>query len=169
MSNLVTVPNFVAIGQTVVEISRFWIFHMTQPPSWIFNFFYIFNDRNGQDIRTVSLCQILSNSLTPRRRYVSFRFLKMASPLSCIFKILMVGRVHGGRTPSECQISSKSVKPQLRYGDFSMFQDGGRRHLGFLKFQIFNDRDCQEGRTASSRQIASKSVATFRQNRSNRG
>jgi len=24
---------------------------------------------------------------------------------------------------------------------FSIFQDGGRRHLGFLKFQIFNGRN----------------------------
>jgi len=28
---------------------------------------------------------------------------------------------------------------------FFDFQDGGRRHLGFLKFQIFNGRDGQEG------------------------
>ena len=41
---------------------------------------------------------------------------------------------------------------------FRFFQDGGRRHLGFLKFQIFNGRDDQEGRTASSCQISSKSV-----------
>ena len=41
---------------------------------------------------------------------------------------------------------------------FSIFQDGGRRHLGFLKFQIFNDRNDQEGRTASACQILSKSL-----------
>ena len=28
-----------------------------------------------------------------------------------------------------------------RYGNFSIFQDGSRRHLGFLKFQIFNGRN----------------------------
>ena len=38
-----------------------------------------------------------------------------------------------------------------------IIQDGGRRHLGFLKFQIFNDRNNQEGRTVSSGQISSKS------------
>jgi len=42
--------------------------------------------------------------------------------------------------------------------DFSIFQDAGRRHLGFLKFEIFNDRTAQEGRTASPYQILSKSV-----------
>jgi len=31
-----------------------------------------------------------------------------------------------------------AVWPQTTadYGDFSIFQDGGRHHLGFLKFQI---------------------------------
>ena len=29
-----------------------------------------------------------------------------------------------------------------------IFQDGGRRHLGFLKFQIFNGPTAQEVRTA---------------------
>jgi len=37
-------------------------------------------------------------------------------------------------------------------------QDGGRRHLGFWKFQIFNGWDAQEGRTASACHILSKSL-----------
>ena len=41
------------------------------------------------------------------------------------------------------------------------FQDGGHHHLGFLKFQIFNGRDGQEGRIHP--------LAKFRQNRANRG
>jgi len=36
-----------------------------------------------------------------------------------------------------------------RYGDFLMFQDGGHCHFAFLKFQTFNGRTAQEGRTAS--------------------
>jgi len=28
----------------------------------------------------------------------------------------------------------QTVKSSLRYGDFSVFQDGSRRHLGFLNF-----------------------------------
>ena len=35
---------------------------------------------------------------------------------------------------------------------------GGRRHLGFLKFEIFNGRDAQLGWTAPSYQISSKSL-----------
>ena len=38
------------------------------------------------------------------------------------------------------------------------YQDGGRRHLGFWKFEIFNGWDAQEGRTASACQILSKSL-----------
>jgi len=34
---------------------------------------------------------------------------------------------------SSCQISRRSVKPLLRYADFSIFQDGGRRHVKFSK------------------------------------
>jgi len=41
---------------------------------------------------------------------------------------------------------------------FWIFQDGGRRHLGFLKFQIFNGLNGEEGRTASPSQISSKSL-----------
>jgi len=35
---------------------------------------------------------------------------------------------------SSCKISWQSIKPLQRYGDFSIFQDCGRRHLGFLNF-----------------------------------
>ena len=41
---------------------------------------------------------------------------------------------------------------------FSIFQDGGRCHLGFLKFEIFNVRNGQECRTASPCRILSKSL-----------
>jgi len=44
------------------------------------------------------------------------------------------------------------------YGRFSIFKDGGRRHLGFRKFLIFNGWDAQECRTASACQILAKSL-----------
>ena len=72
MSNYVTKPNIVAIGQIVVEISRFWIFLDGGSYNLGFVKFYIFNDPNGQEGRTASLCQILSKSLKSRRRYVKF-------------------------------------------------------------------------------------------------
>jgi len=43
----------------------------------------------------------------------------------------------------------------------AIFQDGGRRHLGFFKFQTFNGRTVQEGRSASP--------AKHAENRSKRG
>ena len=50
------------------------------------------------------------------------------------------------------------VKLWPRYGDFSIFQDGGRRHLGFSNFVNFNNRKAQEGQTALPCQISSTSV-----------
>ena len=44
---------------------------------------------------------------------------------------------------------------------FRFFQDGGGRHLGFSKFQIFDDRGCQG--------VELHHRAKFRQNRLNRG
>jgi len=41
---------------------------------------------------------------------------------------------------------------------FFDIQDGGRRHLGFSKFEIFNVRNGQESRTASPCQFSSKSL-----------
>jgi len=45
-----------------------------------------------------------------------------------------------------------------RDGRFSLYRDGGRRHLGFSKFQIFNDWDGQAGQTASACQFLSKTL-----------
>jgi len=42
-------PNIVAIGQIVVEISRFWIFLDGGGHNLGFLKFYIFNDPNGQE------------------------------------------------------------------------------------------------------------------------
>jgi len=50
----------------------------------------------------------------------------------------------------------KTVKPRRRYNDFS--KDGGRRHLGFFKFEIFNGPTALDGRTASPCQARFKSV-----------
>ena len=67
----------------------------------------------------------------------------------------------GERTASLCQILSKSLKPRPRYGDFSIIQDGGRRHLGFLIFRILTVRTVKRAEL--------RLQAKFRQNRSNRG
>jgi len=43
-------------------------------------------------------------------------------------------------------------------GDFSIFQNGVRRHLGVSTFQNVNGRNSQEGQTASSHKISGRSV-----------
>ena len=116
--------NFVAIDQTVVEISRFWIFQDGGSHHLGFVKFYIFNERKDQERRTASLCQILSKSLKPRRRYVSFRFFKMAAAAILNFrnfKIFNDQNGEEGRTASARQISSKSLEPRLRYNNFLIF------------------------------------------------
>jgi len=91
-----------------------------------------------------------------------FDFPRWPPPPSWIYKFWNFnGRnAQDGRAASSCQIWSKSVKLRPRYGDFSIFQAGGRHHLGFFKFPIFNGRTAQEGRNASPCQICSKSVGT---------
>ena len=44
-----------------------------------------------------------------------------------------------GQNALPCQISRRSVKLLLRYGNFSIFKDGGRRHLPFSKCGKFRD------------------------------
>jgi len=44
----------------------------------------------------------------------------------------------GGQCASSCQISSKSVKRLQRYGDLTVLKMAVVRHLGLVKFEIFN-------------------------------
>ena len=39
------------------------------------------------------------------------------------------------------KISSKSVKRLQRYGDLTVLKMAAVRHLGFVKFEIFNGRN----------------------------
>jgi len=52
----------------------------------------------------------------------------------------------------------QTVADIWRFFGFSIFQDGGRRHLGFLNFRNFNGGNGHEGQTASSCQISWRSV-----------
>ena len=99
----------------------------------------------------VHLCQIICISISWQLPYQISAW---------IFKISIFNGQKGqeGGTATLCQILSKSLQPRPRYGDFSIFQDGGRRHVGFLIFQIFNGQKGQEGRITSVCQISSKSL-----------
>ena len=124
-------PNVVTFGQTVAEIWPFFDFSRWRP-SAILDF---------QNLEISTSVPIRSPNMRHRTKFHGWD-------------------AQEGRTASACQILTKSLKTRLRYGDFSIFQDGGRRHLGFWKFQIFNGWDAQEGRTASARQILVKSLKT---------
>jgi len=66
-----------------------------------------------------------------------------------------------GRTVPSCHISSKALEPWLRYGDFSIFQDSGRRHLGILFFKFST--------VGTIKKVELHQCAKFCQNRSYRG
>jgi len=46
----------------------------------------------------------------------------------------------GGPYASSRQISSKSVKRLQRYGDLTVLKMAAVRHLGFVRFEFFNDQ-----------------------------
>ena len=76
------------------------------------------------------------NRLNYGRDMSIFRFFKMAAAAILDFSNFkfLTADSSRGRNASPCQIWSKSVATRPRYGDFSIFQDGRRRHLGFLNF-----------------------------------
>jgi len=61
------------------------------------------------------------------------------------FKFLTIGTVKRFEVHHRAKLRQKSVELQPRYCDFSIFQDGGRRHLGFLKFETFNGSERSKG------------------------
>ena len=82
-----------------------------------------------KDDRTASLCQIFSKSLKPWRRYVSFRFSKIAAAAILNFRnfeILTVGRVkraelrHRSKFRQNCSNCGQDV------AIYRFFQNGGR-------------------------------------------
>jgi len=87
-------------------------------------------------------------------------FPRWRPPPSWIFKISYFNcrTAQMGRIALPCQISSKSAKPRPRYDNFSIFQDGGHRHLEFSNLWNFKAKNAQVGQTESSCQISSKSV-----------
>ena len=77
------------------------------------------------------MCQLWALHVVIKRQFFTFIF---AVFLQNLFYSRNGQR---GRTASLCQISSKLLEPRPKYDDFSIFQDGSRRGLAFLKSQIF--------------------------------
>ena len=90
-----------------------------------------------------------------------FRFSKIAAAAILdfqILEILTVGTLNRAKLPHLAKFLW-NLSNRSRYNcDFSIFQDGGRRHLWFLNFADFNGRNAHDGQTAPQRQILSKSV-----------
>ena len=95
MSNCVTTTNFVAIGETVVEISRFWIFqdggshHLG-----FYNFTFLMNRTVKKD--ELRHCAKFCRNRSNHGGDISFRFFKMAAAAILNFrnfKFLTVGTI----------------------------------------------------------------------------
>jgi len=88
--------NFVAIGETVAEIRRYFDFSRWRPPPpWIFKF-QIFNGQTAQDSRTAYVHQIWSKSVKPLPRYNDFSIFPRWRP-SAILDLLCVCSNHPRR------------------------------------------------------------------------
>ena len=126
-----------------------------------FSQFQFSNGQNGQAGGTASLCQILSKSLELRPRYGDFSNFKMTAAAILDFqhlKFLTFGTVKRVELRNHAKLCRNRSNRGRDIAIFLNFQDGGRRHVGFLKFQIFNDRKGQVCRSASVCQISSKSL-----------
>ena len=82
----------------------------------------------------------------------------MAAAVVLDFKNLKILTVRHAKNVELLHCAQFRLNRSNRGRDMAIFQDGGRRHLEFSKFQIFNCRNGQEGRTASPCQILSKSL-----------
>ena len=61
------------------------------------------------------------------------------------FKFLTVGAIKRVELHQRAKFRQNRLNHARDMAFFSIFQYGGRRQLGFLKFQIFNGRNGQEG------------------------
>jgi len=137
----VTMSNFVNIGQTVAQILGFYGFPKWRPPpSWIFensNSYMLIRLRGQICVTVLNLIKI---GRSGAEIWWFFYFHDGSRPPSWLFKIAILNVLwyKECQCVSPCQISWKSVKRLRRYCDFTVFQNGVRRHLGFSKIHILN-------------------------------
>ena len=97
-----------------------------------------------------------------------FRFFKMAPPPSWIFKILTAGTVKGFEMHQRAKFRENRLNRGRNTAILSIFQDGGRRHLGFLKFQIFLEKSKNRHFSAAVQPILTKFGAMMQIDPTNR-
>jgi len=136
----ITVPNFVKKCRYVTDICDFFEFSRWPPPQcWIFENVKFYSLLESRVARRISLPNFVINWSIGCEDIKIFRFLKMAAAAILYFwnrEFLFAVSFCRAKT-HHYQISSKSVVPLWRYCIFSNFQDGRRRHLGFMKSRNF--------------------------------
>jgi len=118
---------------------------------------------DGHEVRNASSCQISSKSVKPRPSYGNFNFFKMVAATILEFLKFQIFLRSGRSIGLNCVIMPNFIEIAQTVVEiwlFFDFQDGGRRNLGFVKFQIFNARGGQR--------FEMHHRDKFRQNRSNR-
>ena len=113
-----------------------------------------FNSWSGSECQYAPSCQMLCRSVKPLPRYRNFIFLGCWLPPSWIslnFKFVTDQTV----TRAELRHPSKFRWNRWNCGqDMAIFQNGGRRHVGFLKLQLSNCGMHRKRRIASPCQIS---------------
>jgi len=91
-----------------------------------------------RNVKMLNRAKFRGNRSKRDRDIAIFKFQDSSRPPSWIFKIWNIHSrmAQEGRTAPPSQIWSKSVKLRPKHGDFSTFQHGGRRHLGFLNLEF---------------------------------
>jgi len=158
--------NFGKIGQSVTKILRFFNFSQWRtPPSWIFKFVKFHWQTVSGRHRLIIVLNVVKIGRLIVEILQFFEFSKWPLPLSWIFwnrEILLairLGRFETHQQAKFCQNWSIGCKDTKI---LSIFQGGGRRHLGFAKSWIFICSRYLEGPGASLYQILSKSVVPLR-------
>ena len=124
-------------------VAEMWWFNGFQnvscPPSWIFEiqFLTFWEAKRPILLHHTKFCKDRSNRCGDIAIFVIFT---MAAAAILDFQRFNNGRsAERGQYASPCRISSKSVTRLQRYGNLTVFKMAGVRHLGFVKFQYFND------------------------------
>jgi len=121
-SRRINVPNFVQIGQSVVKILRFFDFSIWRRlPSWMVEFTKFHWLTMAGWPRRITSPNFIKIGLCIVELLQFFVFSRWPLPPSWIFEITKFYWLFGSQ----------------RYYDFSISQDGGRRHLGFSKSLTF--------------------------------
>jgi len=134
-------PNAVSMGQKLQRYGHYWIFNDGgSPPSWIRKKMEILSVGPFQTASMRNRAKFRADHSNHCRDIAMFGFLRMAASAILdflIFKFITV------RTVKRVELRHHAKFRQLKIAETAAqiwrlfnFQNGGRRHLGFLKLQI---------------------------------